>query len=306
MIHCSAPGKVYLFGEHAVVYGEPAIACAIDKRVFTSIRLKEGSNIRVTSMNKRLNCNNQEFRYVCAAAKKIKDLCETDFGAEIAIKSQLPPSQGLGSSAAVTVSTLMALSESLGMGLKDYEIAKIGHEVELYVQGTASQADTLVTSIGGVVLIAGIETLKINFLSMPIVIGATGITRSTSDVIKMVATLKTRYPKIVGSIISSIGEVTRQGKSKLIEGDITGIGELMDINQGLLESLRVSTLELNNLIYGARRAGAFGAKITGAGGGGCMFAIAQGAHIGKVAREIKLRGGRPIKASFSDIGVAVD
>ncbi len=306
MIHCSAPGKVYLFGEHAVVYGEPAIACAIDKRVFTSIKLKEGSNIRVTSMNKRLNCNNQEFRYVCAATKIIKDLCETDFGAEISIKSQLPPSQGLGSSAAVTVSTLMALSESLGMGLKDYEIAKIGHKVELYVQGTASQADTLVTSIGGVVLIAGIETSKINFPSMPIVIGATGITRSTGDVIKMVATLKNRYPKIVGSVISSIGEVTRQGKSKLIEGDITGIGELMDINQGLLESLRISTLELNNLIYGARRAGAFGAKITGAGGGGCMFAIAQGANIGKVAREIKLRGGRPIKASFSDTGVAVD
>lgn len=306
MIHCSAPGKVYLFGEHAVVYGEPAIACAIDKRIFTSIRLKEGSNIRVTSMNKRLNCNNQEFRYVCAAAKKIKDLCETDFGAEISIESQLPPSQGLGSSAAVTVSTLMALSESLGMGLKDYEIAKIGHEVERYVQGTASPADTLVTSIGGVVLITGTETLKINFLSVPIIIGATGVTRSTSDIIKMVATLKNRYPKLMGSIISTIGEITRQGKSKLIEGDITSIGELMNINQGLLESLRVSSLELNKLIYGARKAGAFGAKLTGAGGGGCMFAIAQSAHIEKVAREIKIQGGRPIKASFSDTGVVVN
>ncbi len=306
MIHCSAPGKVYLFGEHAVVYGEPAIACAIDKRVFTSIRLTEGSNIRVTSMNKRLNCNNQEFRYVCAAAKKIKDLCEADFGAEIVIKSQLPPSQGLGSSAAVTVSTLVALSESLGMGLKNYEIAKIGHEVERYVQGTASPADTFVTSIGGVVLIAGTKTLKIDFLSLPIVIGATGITRSTSDIIKMVATLKNKYPKIMGSILSSIGEVTRQGQRKLIEGDIVGIGELMDINQGLLESLRVSSLELNKLIYGARRAGAFGAKLTGAGSGGCMFAIAEGAHIGQVAREIKIQGGRPIKASFSDMGIIVD
>jgi len=306
VIRCSAPGKVYLFGEHAVVYGEPAIACAIDKRVFTSVELKDGDNIRVTALNKRLYCDNQEFRYVCAAAKMIKELYNTNFGADISIESQLPSSQGLGSSAAVTVSTLMALSESLGIGLKDYEIAKIGHKVELYVQGTASQADTLVTSIGGMVLITGVEMSKINFINLPIIIGATGITRSTSDLVQKVAILKDRYPKLVGSIISCIGEVTRRGKSKLVEGDITGIGELMDINQGLLESLKISTLELNNLIYGARRAGAFGAKITGAGGGGSMYAIAQGANIDKVASQITLLGGQAIKAHFSDRGISVD
>src|SRR5674536_145919 len=156
----------------------------------------------------RLNCMCEEFRYACCAAQTIKRLFNTDFGAEITIKSQLPPRQGLGSSAAVTVSTIKALAECLGIELKNEAVAKIGHQVETAVQGIASPADTFVSSTGGVVLIEQTKTRHLSSLNIPILIGATGIERSTSDVIASVTRLKQTYPTLITNVLSSIGAVS--------------------------------------------------------------------------------------------------
>jgi mevalonate kinase len=295
MVTCSAPGKVYLFGEHAVVYGEPAIACAINLRTSTSAQLVSSGKIRIDAMGKRLNCMSEEFKYACCATQTIKRLFNTDFGAEITIKSQLPPRQGLGSSAAVTVSTIKALAECLNIDLKNEEVAKI-----------ASPADTFVSSTGGAVLIEQTKTRHLSSVNIPILIGATGFERSTSDVIALVKNLKQKYPALITDVLSSIGEITRLGTQKLAEEDFVGLGELMNINQGLLEAIGVSDEALSRLIYASRTAGALGAKITGAGRGGCMLAIAHEKNVKKVSQAIEKHDANVLNTTFSDSGLQIE
>jgi len=306
MITCSAPGKIYLFGEHAVVYGQPAIACAIDRRVFTSVKLSDSRRFTIDSAGTRRNCPSEEFSYACCAAQAVKELAEGDFGAEIAIRSQLPPSQGLGSSAAVTVSTIKALTECLGITLQNEEIARIGYKVELKLQGKASPTDTFVSAIGGAAIVERSRPARLVRLDEPVIIGATGITRSTGDVIGSVALMKQQYPSLIGSIMSSIGDITRLGQNKLTKKDVAGIGELMNINQGLLESLGVSDIALCKLIHAARNAGALGAKLTGAGRGGCMFAIARERDVDAVSEAMVREGAQVIKTAFSDSGLQIE
>jgi mevalonate kinase len=306
MITCSAPGKIYLFGEHAVVYGEPAIACAINLRARVSVEMASSGKITIDAMDKRANCSSEEFKYVCCAAQMIKQLFETDFGAEITIRSELPPRQGLGSSAAVTVSTIKALTASLGIELDNETVAKIGHKVENEVQGAASPADTFVSSTGGMVLVEGTKKSHLAQLDMPIIIGATGVERGTRDVIALVSDLKKNYPSVVSDVMSSIGDITRLGEQKLADGDLVSVGELMNINQGLLESLGVSDVTLSRLIYAARTAGALGAKITGAGRGGCIVAIATDGKVDHVTQAIAKQGALVLTTAISSLGLHVE
>lgn len=306
MITCSAPGKIYLFGEHAVVYGEPAIACAINLRASVSVEIASSGKITIDAMDKRANCSSEEFKYVCCAAQMIKQLFETDFGAEITIRSELPPRQGLGSSAAVTVSTIKALTASLGFELDNETVAKIGYKVENEVQGTASPADTFVSSTGGTVLVEETKTSHLAQLDVPIIIGATGVERATRDVIALVSDLKKNYPSVVSDVMSSIGDITRLGEQKLADGDLVSVGELMNINQGLLESLGVSDVTLSRLIYAARTAGALGAKITGAGRGGCIVAIATDGKVDHVTQAIAKQGALVLTTAISSLGLHVE
>jgi len=306
MITYSAPGKIYLFGEHAVVYGEPAIACAIDLRVYVSVELASSGKITIDAMDKRANCSGEEFKYVCCAAKIIKRLFEMDFGAEIKVRSEVPPRQGLGSSAAVTVSTVKALTESLGIELDDETVANIGYKVENEVQGKASAADTFVSSTGGVVLVEGAKTSRLSQPDLPIIIGATGIERSTRDVIAFVSNLKKKYPTVVSNVMSLIGDITRFGEQKLADGDLVKVGELMNINQGLLESLGVSDVVLSKLIYSARTAGALGAKITGAGRGGCVLAITTDGNVDHVTQTMAKQGALVLTTAISSSGLRIE
>ncbi len=306
MITCSAPGKVYLFGEHAVVYGQPAIACAVEQRVFASIELLASGKTTVRAMGKSERCYSTDFKYVCQAVQAIKTRTQSDFGAEIIIRSELPPSQGLGSSAAVTVSTIKALSECLGIGLRDQEIASMGHEVEQTVQGRASPADTFVSATGGVVMIEGAKSARVVHPDVPIIIGATGITRSTTDVINSVVRMKHEYPQVIEHIFNTIGQITRLGERKLQEGNIDGVGELMNVNHGLLESLGVGNILLDKLVYVARDNGALGAKMTGAGRGGCMFAITRKSSADVVAQALAQEGVQVFTTSVSDVGLRIE
>jgi mevalonate kinase len=306
MITCSAPGKVYLFGEHAVVYGEPAIACAINLRVSTSVELESSGRIRIDALNRHRDCPNEEVKYACCAAHVMRRFFGIDFGAKISIKSQLPPRQGLGSSAAVSVSAIKALAECLDIALNDEEVAKLGHQVESAVQGRASPADTYVSSTGGVVLIEQTQASHLSPLNIPLIIGATGTERLTSDVIAAVAKIRERYPAPVEDVLSAIGNITRLGKQKLAEEDFVGLGELMNINHGLLESIGVSDKALSQLVYAARAAGALGAKITGAGRGGCIIAIANDGNIAEISRAVKKNDAQVLNAAFSDSGLHID
>jgi mevalonate kinase len=287
MTICSAPGKVFLFGEHAVVYGKRAIACAIDLRTTVEVSRKS-HGVHIHSAFKDEPDKNM---YIKTAVKRMQK-CADIRNVSITVSSKIPVASGLGSSAAVTVATIGALNEEFSAGLSKKDIAYMAYQTELEVQGAASPTDTFVSTMGGTVVVPDMRTLPP--ITCGIVVGHTGISKSTARMVSRVRTLKEKYPEVMGGIMDSIGNISARGEDLIKQNDYRSIGELMNINQGLLDALGITIPELSLQIYAARQNGAFGAKITGAGGGGCMVAICDE----KSCKDIATAIGRSYGDSF--------
>lgn len=297
MATCSAPAKIYLFGEHAVVYGESAIACAIELR--TRVTAQPSDEISISSDIGITGLDFERHPYVSYAIEKLGI-----FNVSLDIQSQIPIGSGLGSSAAVTIATLSAINAEFDLGYDYEDIARMGHEIEQQVQGRASITDTFVSTFGGIIEIPSRQHL--NPLECRVVIGNTSKTnpKKTSKLVKQVAMLREEYPDILNPIIKTIGSFASKGRTLVQQKDYHSLGKLMNINHGLLDAIGVGTTELSSLVYAARKAGAYGAKITGAGGGGCMFALTDSPQ--DVAYAIEEAGGKAIITQFSSKGVLLE
>jgi len=292
---CIAPGKIYIFGEHAVVYGEKAIACAVELR--TRVKVKKADVISISSDIGTTGLDFEIHPYVCAAIQKM-GLPKIS----IEITSQIPVGSGLGSSAAVIVATLTAINIECCHEYEKDEIAQMAYKIEKEVQGIASPTDTFVSTFGGVIEIPSLK--RLDLLDCGIVIGntCTGTSpKKTAKLIKQVAEFKELYPDSIDPIIKTIGSFAKQGEVMISKKKYQELGKLMNVNHGLLDSLGVSTMELSTLVYAARNAGAYGAKITGAGGGGCIVALTDSQE--KVAQAIEKAGGVAIITRFTREGV---
>lgn len=288
----SAPGKVYLFGEHAVVYGEPAVPCAIERRVRATVERRddgrvvldapalsfEGVTIEYGAGDPALSAEpdlvRRAVRYVDAALQSAREATgEDDAGFDVAIESDLPIGAGLGSSAAVTVAALDAAARAGGRTLERATVADRAYHVEQVAQGgQASRADTFCSATGGAVRVEGTECRSIDAPELPFVIGHDGGSGETAELVAGVRALVDDYQFAVDTI-ATIGDLVRQGEEILADGDVAELGRLMDVNHGLLVSLGVSSRHLDDLVWTAREAGAAGAKLTGAGGRGCIVAL---------------------------------
>ncbi len=231
-------------------------------------------------------------------------------GVDLTVTSTMPVGAGLGTSAAVSVATITAYSLALGHQLEQREIAKLGWRTELEVQGSASPMDTSISTYGGVIYIrrsgdhAYIRELKAPIL--PVVVGYVPRETTTGVMVARVKRLYGRYPELVGGIIRSIGLLTETAVGALERGDIESVGILMNLNHGLLDALGVSTRLLNTMVYAAREAGAYGAKLTGAGGGGCIVALVSPEVSERVKTAISVVGGRAMDVKMGGAGVIVE
>ncbi|MFB6308868.1 MAG: mevalonate kinase [Haloarculaceae archaeon] len=295
MVTSSAPGKVYLFGEHAVVYGEPAVPCAIERRArVTAERRDEGLRFHAEDLTldgftveydseatERPDVDVSEslveagVGYVTEAVEQAADAAGIeDTGFEITVESDIPLGAGLGSSAAVVVATIDAAARELGVELDAREIADRAYAVEYEVQdGQASRADTFCSAVGGAVRVEGDDCRRIDGVpNLPFVVGYDGGAGDTGALVAGVRTLREEYD-FADDTIGAIGDIVRHGETVLTDGDLEELGELMDFNHGLLSALGVSARSLDEMVWAARDAGALGAKLTGAGGGGCIVAL---------------------------------
>jgi mevalonate kinase len=218
------------------------------------------------------------------------------------INSQIPSSSGLGSSAAVTVATLSAINDEFGIGKTREEIANMAFEIEKKVQkGRASPTDTTVASYGGVVLISGGTQRRLPPPeNLSLVVGDSMISHTTSKMVEQVADLRKRHPAIVDPVLDAIEGVSLAAIHHL--GNPKELGHFMNMNHALLEVLGVGHPQLSKMVLAARSAGAFGAKITGAGGGGSMVAICPRHLKGKVAHEIERCDARAIITAIDTEG----
>src|SRR5256712_9781478 len=256
MMAASAPGKLILFGEHAVVFGEPAHSTAINRRAEVYARrhtewLADGASL-----------DDPRFRYVKAAVAKAR----SDGPLWIEIRSMVPSGSGLGSSAAVTVATLGALHGLRG-SIEAPAIARAAFEVEHEVQGRASPIDTSTARAGGGVLVLReprdgllwsieLDNLR-RFLhrtalpSLDFVIGNTGISAATGPLVAKVKDRVDRDPR-AAEAIRQIGEITLDGVRALQHKDLVSAGQLMDRNHRILTDLGVGHPFLDRLVATAR------------------------------------------------------
>ncbi|WP_255167448.1 mevalonate kinase [Natrononativus amylolyticus] len=291
----SAPGKVYLFGEHAVVYGEPAVPCAIERRARVGVQRREDSKLRVHAEDLSLDGFTVEYSgrtddhpdvdvsdsliaaamgYVDGAIDQVRDVTgEDDAGFDVTIESDIPLGAGLGSSAAVVVAAIDAATRELGVRLETDELADRAFRTEYEVQnGQASRADTFCSATGGAVRVEGEDCRTIDAPDLPLVIGFDGGAGDTGALVSGVRTLREEYA-FAADTVETVGDLVRQGERALETGDLAELGDLMNFNHGLLSALGVSSRSLDAMVWAARDAEAYGAKLTGAGGGGCIVAL---------------------------------
>jgi len=297
----SAPGKVYLFGEHAVVYGEPAIPCAIGRRARVTAERRESGlavsaeNLSLDGFTVRWDGDADEqpdvdvptplveaaLGYVSGAVDQARDAAGApDAGFEITVESDLPLGAGLGSSAAVVVAAIDAATRALGVELSREELADRAYRVEYDVQdGEASRADTFCSTMGGAVRVEGDQRERLaDPPHLPLVVGYDGGAGDTGELVARVRKLREEYG-FAADTVRAIGDVVRQGERALAADDVSEVGRLMDFDHGLLSALGVSSRTLDAMAWAAREAGADGAKLTGAGGGGCVVALGEPAEV---------------------------
>lgn len=320
----SAPAKIILFGEHFVVYGEPAIVVAIDKRARVQAEKRNDKRLYIKSENLKISgyYENSIFRIetgdprearmkfepVKLITEKILHKYGSSVGISLQIDSAVPVGAGLGSSAAVAAATTAAVSGLLDVKLSREDILRSALEAEKTMHGTPSGVDPAIATFGGTLLFqmeTGFKPVETR-AKLPLAIGNTGVVRSTRIQVEKVRTIVDRYPKIVEPLMKCAREIVLRAIEALKENDLETIGTLMDLNHALLYGVGVSDESLEWLINAARKAGSLGAKLTGAGGGGCMIALASEERIEQVMQAIQRAGGQPFIARKTDEGVKIE
>lgn len=285
VIFAKAPGKAILFGEHAVVYGQPAIAIPVTQvqataRVYPNIASDPG-NVHIQAPDIRLDAwlsDLPENHPLVAAVNNTLQMITPSHTPSftIQISSTIPVSAGMGSSAAISIAVIKALSAFLGNPLPEPEVSDLAYEVEKLHHGTPSGIDNHVIAYQKPMYYLHNQPITFLHVNRPThwVIADTGEKTSTRNAVAAVRALYDSDPEHYGSIFKAIGSITREAKDALINGDLSELGRLLNENQRLLEDLTVSSDGLNRLIDTARASGAAGAKLSGGGRGGTMIALA--------------------------------
>lgn len=304
-VTASAPSKVMLLGDHAVVYGYPCIVTAADLRMQVSVRLLSTPDVAIhapglaqpftTTPEQLVSAQSlpREVEFVACALTTFWKSNGTTFGVELVTRSQFSQSYGLGSSSAVTVATIKALSEAAGYAADRDRIFRLSYETVLKVQGgIGSGFDVAAATYGGTLyFVTGGKVIHpMAQQVLPLVIGYSGVKARTTVYVRKVAQFRRRFPEFVRFVMEGIGETVDRARPSLEQGNYELFGQYMNLNQGYLHALDVSTPELDALISAARVNGAYGAKLSGAGGGDCMVALVGEGSRAKVEAAIRDSG----------------
>lgn len=301
----SAPGKIILFGEHAVVYGRPAIAVPVTQVCATVTITTEpetqSEDIRIQADEINLYTTLTElpthhplavaiFSYLDYSGMNQLPACL------IRISSTIPVASGMGSGAAVSAALFRALAAFRGESLSDETVSNLTFEVEKIHHGTPSGIDNTVIAYNMPVYFVKGEKPQTFSVAQPIhiIIGDTGIASSTASTVGDVRNAWLAEPVHFEAMFNAIGDITSSARRALETGQIDILGKLMNENHAILQNLGVSSFELDHLIEAARQAGALGAKLSGGGRGGNMIALAEASRSEHVAQVLHAAGARQV------------
>lgn len=326
LIKTSAPGNLFFFGEHAAVYGRPAICAAVDRRTYVDLAGRNDSKILVYSdifgsgsaeisenglSNKVFKApelsTTFDFIEMLAARFKIPS------GFELTIRSDVPVNSGMSSSTALLSAVFKAVSNFAGQNIRPEEYFDYLYPMQVKVHGGHASGSEIVSSaLGGFNKVQKIEAdgktnLKFEHLGVhkfSIIVGNTKVSSPTSltvgyHVPSLIARNKTR----VFGVFDEIASICEKAEAVLAKDNEVKLGKLMNKNQELLSSLGLSHPKLDDCIEEARKAGALGAKLSGSGWGGIMFALTRKEDAQKVLRAIQTTGADAFKTEVGGNGV---
>lgn len=317
----SAPGKCILFGEHAVVFGQPAVAVALEQRLTVALSPAKSWSVDGSALSPE--------KHPHIVMLRDRYLGENAAPMALHLQGDIPRASGLGSSAALSaaVGAAMAHLAHPDQALDRDQLSELAHHAEANAQmGRASPMDTSTSVEGGIVVLSDVHepvahhaytrTLttpegerrwEVHRLKAPedevyLVLGNTGVHAPTSHQVALVAETVNKHPERMNEILA-IGAVARRGLEALTQGDYEAVGRAMSENHLLLRGLGVSSPELESLIQAALPT-SLGVKLTGAGGGGCMVALTRTPK--ETSEAIELAGGRTLVSRLGNEGVRLE
>ena len=322
MASAFAPGKCILFGEHAVVFGHPAVAVAVDQGVTVSLRESDEWKLGGSYFDP------SQHPHIAHIIQNVYSYSGKPL--DIEVESDLFSAAGMGSSAALSNAFGAAMHMQIypGEDLDPIKMAKLAHSAEATAQkGRASPTDTATSALGGCVVVSGarvpgtrhvfdtsLETPEgkrkwaINVVDIPegisdawLVIGYSGVGSPTGRMVAKVASLIREIPQKIEEM-KAIANITNAGLTALSAGNLEALGIAMDTCHEKLQKLEVSTPDLDRMVE-ASRPYSLGAKLTGAGGGGCMVALTHDPD--RVSEAIEVSGGIPLRSKLGSDGVRV-
>ncbi|MCG8419095.1 MAG: mevalonate kinase [Proteobacteria bacterium] len=270
-------GKAILLGEHAVVYGHPALAGAIDCTLRCTLRIREQPGIGLLVPSWQLSVSSRDDHVVGRALRALAKILDAEsLAADIAVDTALPPAAGLGSSAALSVALVRTLALATDQILSDQRVAELANHAERCFHQNPSGVDVALASRGGLGLYRRGEGMTpVDAPPIRLAVGLSGMPRRTADMVARIARARERDRPGTESDLAGLGNAAVAGKDAVIRGDLVELGQLMTRAHHTLARLGVSATELDEMVASALHSGAFGAKLTGAGGGGAVIAVAQ-------------------------------
>ncbi len=314
----TAPGNIFFSGEHAVVYGRPAIVASVDLRTRVNVKQRDDNLIIVNSKDlgmaeMMINGENKQGEETLLPVLNLMDSLVTRSGArsgfEINIESDIPVASGMSSSTAVSSAILGALNEFLNLGIERSGYFDILHRFQTEVHGGKASGSEIYSSVfGGFNYLenknGNLVAENLGDFPISVVIADTRVKAPTKLTVGYhVPSLMDRYPEMVENAFDEIKGITIKIKKAIKDKNVEKLGALMDQNQGILEDLYLSHPKLDDCINEARKAGALGAKLSGGGWGGIMFALVREEDINDVASALEKTGARVIKTRIGVKGL---
>jgi len=300
MIQTSAPGKLLLLGDYTVVYGHPCIVTAVDKRLYVEASIIDAQADSINTPQVK------ESRFVLETIAYMKEQFKLSKSIEINTKGDFSHQVGLGSSSAVTVATVEAINQLFKLHLTKKDIFTISYKINLLIQGVGSGFDIAAATYGKTIryVKGGSELQELSLPSLPLVVGYSGIKADTPYYIRKVAEAFRQRQSELDELFTSMHSLVDKATVALQDSDFQTAGNCLNEGHTILQKLGVSIPKLDAMVNSALNAGAWGAKLSGAGGGDCMIALVPPDKTQKVKDAIKSVGGEIIMVGLQADGVS--
>jgi len=310
-IQASAPGKAILFGEHAVVYGKPAIAVPLSGIRAAATGIARANPLAIFAEDLAPfplkiggeHCD-QPNPLALMACLTTKHLGATSIKGDISIRSDIPIASGLGSGAAVSAALGRAIARLHDLEIPDADLNRLVFEVEKLHHGTPSGIDnTVVVFEMPIYFVKGAGAEFINFgKPLRLVLADTEIASLTRDAVADVRSMAHCEPARIARVFDEIGNIVNEARDCIERGARDRLGALMTANHRLLQALTVSSPELDILVDAALGAGALGAKLSGGGRGGNIIALAEDDAVTAIERSLREAGAKRVMTTVAGKG----